>query len=108
MQTVQLKLENIRSIFETQQAGFRNLTDKHERPMEFVVPAPETLMGPGTMLFSPKHGKLFRSPSLSLLVLLMFILLHLMGILNSFFNPNKLKFSCNIMFKCYCTRQDSV
>ncbi|XP_073918787.1 proto-oncogene DBL isoform X3 [Castor canadensis] len=57
MQTVQLKLENIRSIFETQQAGFRNLTDKHERPMEFVVPAPETLMGPGTMLFSPKHGK---------------------------------------------------
>ncbi|OWJ99405.1 hypothetical protein Celaphus_00009567, partial [Cervus elaphus hippelaphus] len=29
MQTIQLKLENIRSIFENQQAGFRNLTDKH-------------------------------------------------------------------------------
>ncbi|KAB0407411.1 hypothetical protein E2I00_011326, partial [Balaenoptera physalus] len=29
IQTIQLKLENIRSIFENQQAGFRNLTDKH-------------------------------------------------------------------------------
>ncbi|TKC34846.1 hypothetical protein EI555_000568, partial [Monodon monoceros] len=29
MQTIQLKLENIRSLFENQQAGFRNLTDKH-------------------------------------------------------------------------------
>ncbi|XP_012665383.1 proto-oncogene DBL isoform X2 [Otolemur garnettii] len=57
MQTVQLKLENIRSIFENQQAGFRNLTDKHVRPIQFVVPTSENLMRSRTPFFSSKHGK---------------------------------------------------
>uniref|UniRef100_A0A8C6R5M9 Mcf.2 transforming sequence n=1 Tax=Nannospalax galili TaxID=1026970 RepID=A0A8C6R5M9_NANGA len=55
MQTVQLKLENIRSIFENQQAGFKNLKDdKHKRPIQFVVPTSENLMRPRTF-FSSKH-----------------------------------------------------
>ncbi|KAL2768089.1 proto-oncogene DBL isoform d [Daubentonia madagascariensis] len=57
MQTVQLKLENIRSIFESQQAGFRNLTDKHVRPIQFVVPTPENLIRSRAPFFSSKHGK---------------------------------------------------
>ncbi|XP_053436970.1 proto-oncogene DBL isoform X5 [Nycticebus coucang] len=55
MQTVQLKLENIRSIFENQQAGFRNLTDKHVRPIQFVVPTSENLIRSRTPFFSSKH-----------------------------------------------------
>ncbi|XP_077002941.1 proto-oncogene DBL isoform X3 [Tamandua tetradactyla] len=55
MQTIQLKLGNIRSIFENQQAGFRNLTDKHVRPMQFVVPGSENLIRARTTLFTPKH-----------------------------------------------------
>ncbi|VFV37010.1 proto-oncogene dbl-partial [Lynx pardinus] len=57
MQTVQLKLENIRSIFENQQAGFRNLTDKHVKPIQFVVPASDNLIRSGVPFLSPKHGK---------------------------------------------------
>ncbi|XP_069923054.1 proto-oncogene DBL isoform X5 [Oryctolagus cuniculus] len=57
MQTVQLKLENIRSIFENQQAGFRNLTDKHVRPIQFMVPASENLIRSRAPFFPPKHGK---------------------------------------------------
>ncbi|XP_072600733.1 proto-oncogene DBL isoform X6 [Vulpes vulpes] len=57
MQTVQLKLEHIRSVFENQQAGFRNLTDKHVKPVQFVVPASDNLIRSRTSLFSPKHGK---------------------------------------------------
>uniref|UniRef100_A0A9L0JEU6 MCF.2 cell line derived transforming sequence n=1 Tax=Equus asinus TaxID=9793 RepID=A0A9L0JEU6_EQUAS len=57
MQTVQLKLENIRSIFENQQAGFRNLTDKRVRPVQFVVPASDNLIRSRASFFSPKHGK---------------------------------------------------
>ncbi|XP_047572171.1 proto-oncogene DBL isoform X11 [Lutra lutra] len=56
MQTVQLKLEHIRSAFENQQAGFRNLTDKNVKPVEFVVPASDNLMR-SRASFSPKHGK---------------------------------------------------
>lgn len=55
MQTVQLKLENIRSIFENQQAGFRNLRDKHVRPMQFVVPSSENLIRSRAPFFSTKH-----------------------------------------------------
>nr|XP_051687552.1 proto-oncogene DBL isoform X6 [Oryctolagus cuniculus] len=55
MQTVQLKLENIRSIFENQQAGFRNLTDKHVRPIQFMVPASENLIRSRAPFFPPKH-----------------------------------------------------
>ncbi|KAM9180275.1 proto-oncogene DBL [Dugong dugon] len=55
MQTVQLKLENIRSIFESQQADFRNLTDRRVRPIQFVVSGTEHLMRSRVPLFSPKH-----------------------------------------------------
>ncbi|XP_011816429.1 PREDICTED: proto-oncogene DBL isoform X8 [Colobus angolensis palliatus] len=57
MKTIQLKLENIRSIFENQQAGFRNLVHKHVRPIQFVVPTPENLITSRTPLFSSKQGK---------------------------------------------------
>lgn len=58
MQTVQLKLENIRSIFENQQAGFRSPTDKNVRPIQFVVPASEDLIRSRAPCFSPNHGKI--------------------------------------------------
>ncbi|XP_010638813.1 proto-oncogene DBL isoform X3 [Fukomys damarensis] len=54
MQNVQLKLENIRSIFESQQAGFRNVRDKHVRPIQFMVPTPENVMPSRVQFFSPK------------------------------------------------------
>uniref|UniRef100_H0V197 MCF.2 cell line derived transforming sequence n=1 Tax=Cavia porcellus TaxID=10141 RepID=H0V197_CAVPO len=57
MQAVQLKLENIRSIFENQQAGFRNTADKHGRPIQFVMPTPENAIIPRAPFFSPKPGK---------------------------------------------------
>uniref|UniRef100_A0A8C6DCR0 MCF.2 cell line derived transforming sequence n=1 Tax=Moschus moschiferus TaxID=68415 RepID=A0A8C6DCR0_MOSMO len=57
MQTIQLKLENIRSIFENQQACFRNLTDKHVRPIPFVVPASDNLVRSRAPFFSPTQGK---------------------------------------------------
>ncbi|XP_064216930.1 proto-oncogene DBL isoform X5 [Aotus nancymaae] len=57
MKTIQLKLENIRSIFENQQAGFRNLEDKHVRPVQFVVPTSENLIRSRASFFSFKHGK---------------------------------------------------
>ncbi|XP_011739171.2 proto-oncogene DBL isoform X7 [Macaca nemestrina] len=55
MKTIQLKLENIRSIFENQQAGFRNLVHKHVRPIQFVVPTPENLITSRTPFFSSKQ-----------------------------------------------------
>uniref|UniRef100_A0A2K6MCE2 MCF.2 cell line derived transforming sequence n=1 Tax=Rhinopithecus bieti TaxID=61621 RepID=A0A2K6MCE2_RHIBE len=58
MKTIQLKLENIRSIFENQQAGFRNLVHKHVRPIQFVVPTPENLITSRTPFFSSKQGKM--------------------------------------------------
>ncbi|XP_005404621.1 PREDICTED: proto-oncogene DBL isoform X9 [Chinchilla lanigera] len=57
MQTVQLKLENIRSIIENQQAGVRKLTDKHVRPIQFVLPTAENLITSRLPFFSPKPGK---------------------------------------------------
>ena len=57
MQTIQLKLENIRSIFQNQQAGFRNLTDKHVRPIPFVVPASDNLVRSRAPFFSPTQGR---------------------------------------------------
>ncbi|XP_012582736.1 PREDICTED: proto-oncogene DBL isoform X6 [Condylura cristata] len=56
MQTVQVKLENIRSIFENQQAGFKNLAEKHMRPIKFVVPASNNLITSRTPFWSPKHA----------------------------------------------------
>lgn len=59
MQTVQFKLENIRSIFENQQAGFKKLKDKHVRPIQFVVPASNSMVRSQTPFFSPNPGKVF-------------------------------------------------
>ncbi|XP_050997877.1 proto-oncogene DBL [Acomys russatus] len=55
MQNVQLKLENIRSIFENQQAGSTNPNDAPKRPDQCVIPAPENMMLSQAMFFSPKH-----------------------------------------------------
>ncbi|XP_057615198.1 proto-oncogene DBL isoform X2 [Chionomys nivalis] len=57
MQTVQLKLESIRSIFENQQADSKNSKGRSESPVQFVIPAPENLMRSRAMFFSPKHVK---------------------------------------------------
>ncbi|XP_019509133.1 PREDICTED: proto-oncogene DBL isoform X6 [Hipposideros armiger] len=57
MQTVQFKLEHIRSIFENQQAGFRDLKNQHVRPIKFVVPASDKAIRPRAPFFSPKPGK---------------------------------------------------
>nr|XP_048313666.1 proto-oncogene DBL isoform X2 [Myodes glareolus] len=58
MQTVQLKLESIRSIFENQQADSKNSKNRSESPVQFVIPAPENLMRSRVpMFFSPKHVK---------------------------------------------------
>ncbi|KAM4818976.1 proto-oncogene DBL isoform 2-T2 [Thomomys bottae] len=50
MQTVQLKLENIRSMFENHQMGFVKQTQKHVRSIQFIVPGPENAS-------RSKHGK---------------------------------------------------
>ncbi|KAM7338260.1 hypothetical protein ACRRTK_001744 [Alexandromys fortis] len=55
MQTVQLKLESIRSIFENQQADSKNSKGRSESPVQFVIPAPENLMRSRAMFLSPKH-----------------------------------------------------
>ncbi|XP_007949919.1 proto-oncogene DBL [Orycteropus afer afer] len=55
MQTVQLKLENIRSVFESQQAAFKDLTEKRVRPIQFVVSGTEHLIRSRVPFFSPKH-----------------------------------------------------
>uniref|UniRef100_G1PHT2 MCF.2 cell line derived transforming sequence n=1 Tax=Myotis lucifugus TaxID=59463 RepID=G1PHT2_MYOLU len=57
IQTVQLKLESIRTVFENQQAGFKNLKYEHVRPIQFVVPASNKAIIPKAPLFSPKPGK---------------------------------------------------
>ncbi|XP_041910301.1 proto-oncogene DBL [Arvicola amphibius] len=57
IQTVQLKLESIRSIFENQQADSKNSKGRSESPVQFVIPAPENLMRSRAMFFSPKHVK---------------------------------------------------
>ncbi|XP_014384307.1 PREDICTED: proto-oncogene DBL [Myotis brandtii] len=57
IQTVQLKLESIRTVFENQQAGFKNLKYEHVRPIQFVVPASNKGIIPKAPLFSPKPGK---------------------------------------------------
>nr|KAF6435977.1 MCF.2 cell line derived transforming sequence [Rousettus aegyptiacus] len=57
LKTVQFKLENIRSIFENQQAGFKKLKDKHVRPIQFVVPASNSMVRSQTPFFSPNPVK---------------------------------------------------
>ncbi|XP_077165508.1 proto-oncogene DBL isoform X4 [Paroedura picta] len=55
IQTVQIKLENVRSMFENRQACFRKLADKQVRPVQLVAPRPENPLRSKSPLFSPKH-----------------------------------------------------
>ncbi|NWU59350.1 MCF2 protein, partial [Dromas ardeola] len=59
IQSVQVKLENVRSMFENRQACFKKLLDKHVRPVQLVAPRPENPPRSKSPLFSPKHGKMF-------------------------------------------------
>ncbi|XP_072482643.1 proto-oncogene DBL isoform X2 [Notamacropus eugenii] len=61
IQAVQVKLENIRSVFQNRQNCFRKLTNKHSRPVQPVVPQPESSGKSKSPLFSPKHGMDFNS-----------------------------------------------
>lgn len=57
MQTIQLKLESIRSIFENQQAGFKNLGDKCVRPIQLGASACNKVIQSKTSFILPKPGK---------------------------------------------------
>ncbi|ETE58344.1 Guanine nucleotide exchange factor DBS, partial [Ophiophagus hannah] len=61
VQMVQIKLENVRSMFENRQACFRKLADKQVRPVQLVAPRPECPARSKSPLFSPKHGVDFNS-----------------------------------------------
>ncbi|KAM6427091.1 proto-oncogene DBL isoform 3-T3 [Liasis olivaceus] len=62
IQMVQIKLENVRSMFENRQACFRKLADKQVRPVQLVAPRPECPPPRSkSPLFSPKHGVDFNS-----------------------------------------------
>ncbi|XP_070812626.1 LOW QUALITY PROTEIN: proto-oncogene DBL [Pituophis catenifer annectens] len=61
IQMVQIKLENVRSMFENRQACFRKLADKQVRPVQLVAPRPECPARSKSPLFSPKHGVDFNS-----------------------------------------------
>lgn len=56
MRSVQLKLGNMQSMLENQQGGFRKLTDKHVRPVQFVAPDSSNLIQSRAPRFSPQHG----------------------------------------------------
>ncbi|KFP00780.1 Proto-oncogene DBL, partial [Calypte anna] len=55
IQSVQVKLENVRSMFENRQSCFKRLLDKHVRPVQLVAPRPENPPRSKSPLFSPKH-----------------------------------------------------
>ncbi|KFO76180.1 Proto-oncogene DBL, partial [Cuculus canorus] len=55
IQSVQVKLENVRSMFENRQSCFKKLLDKHVRPVQLVAPRPENPPRSKSPLFSPKH-----------------------------------------------------
>ncbi|XP_016062710.1 PREDICTED: proto-oncogene DBL [Miniopterus natalensis] len=57
IQTVQLKLESIQTVFGSQQGGFKNLKDEHVRPIQFVLPASNKVIRSKTPFYSPKPGK---------------------------------------------------
>uniref|UniRef100_A0A8D0DY66 MCF.2 cell line derived transforming sequence n=1 Tax=Salvator merianae TaxID=96440 RepID=A0A8D0DY66_SALMN len=56
IQTVQIKLDNVRCMFKNRQACFRKLADKQVRPVQLVAPRPENPPRSKSPLFSPKHG----------------------------------------------------
>uniref|UniRef100_A0A8C6Z1B4 MCF.2 cell line derived transforming sequence n=1 Tax=Nothoprocta perdicaria TaxID=30464 RepID=A0A8C6Z1B4_NOTPE len=53
--SMQVKLENVRSMFENRQSCFKKLLDKHVRPVQLVAPRPENPPRSKSPLFSPKH-----------------------------------------------------
>uniref|UniRef100_A0A8C3NN51 MCF.2 cell line derived transforming sequence n=1 Tax=Cyanoderma ruficeps TaxID=181631 RepID=A0A8C3NN51_9PASS len=57
IQALQVKLENVRSMFGNRQSCFRKLLDKHVRPVQLVAPRPENPPRSKSPLFSPKHGE---------------------------------------------------
>ncbi|KAM7045521.1 LOW QUALITY PROTEIN: proto-oncogene DBL [Molossus nigricans] len=57
MHTVQLKLESIRSIFENQQAVFKNLKGEHVRPIQFTVPVSNKAIRSKASFFPPKPAR---------------------------------------------------
>ncbi|XP_055986158.1 proto-oncogene DBL isoform X2 [Sorex fumeus] len=58
MQSIQVKLESIRNIFETQQEDLKNTAEKQLTPIQFVVPASSnSLTKSRTTLFTPNHGQ---------------------------------------------------
>ncbi|XP_053518345.1 proto-oncogene DBL [Artibeus jamaicensis] len=57
MQTIQLKLESIRSIFENQQASFKNLEDKCVRPIQLGASACNKVIRSKASFILPKPGK---------------------------------------------------
>ncbi|XP_053846132.1 proto-oncogene DBL isoform X1 [Vidua macroura] len=61
IQSVQVKLDNVRSMFENRQSCFKKLLDKHVRPVQLVAPRPENPPRAKSPLFSPKHGVDFNS-----------------------------------------------
>ncbi|KFQ97159.1 Proto-oncogene DBL, partial [Nipponia nippon] len=56
IQSVHVKLENVRSMFENRQSCFKKLLDKHVRPVQLVAPRPENPPRAKSPLFSPKHA----------------------------------------------------
>ncbi|KFZ66238.1 Proto-oncogene DBL, partial [Antrostomus carolinensis] len=54
--SVQVKLDNVRSMFENRQSCFKKLLDKHVRPVQLVAPRPENSPRSKSPLFSPKHA----------------------------------------------------
>uniref|UniRef100_A0A8D0DXG8 MCF.2 cell line derived transforming sequence n=1 Tax=Salvator merianae TaxID=96440 RepID=A0A8D0DXG8_SALMN len=61
IQTVQIKLDNVRCMFKNRQACFRKLADKQVRPVQLVAPRPENPPRSKSPLFSPKHGNVFQA-----------------------------------------------
>ncbi|XP_029463633.1 proto-oncogene DBL isoform X1 [Rhinatrema bivittatum] len=61
IQAVNLKLANVRGMFEEQQTCLRKLADKQVRPVQLVAPRPENSPRSKSPLFSPKHGVDFNS-----------------------------------------------
>uniref|UniRef100_A0A8D0KSV2 MCF.2 cell line derived transforming sequence n=1 Tax=Strix occidentalis caurina TaxID=311401 RepID=A0A8D0KSV2_STROC len=55
LKVMQVKLENVRSMFENRQSCFKKLLDKHVRPVQLVAPRPENPPRSKSPLFSPKH-----------------------------------------------------
>ncbi|NXH63768.1 MCF2 protein, partial [Rhabdornis inornatus] len=75
VQSVQVKLENVHSLFQSRQSCFKKLLDKHVRPVQLVAPRPENPPRSKSPLFSPKHGNMLCSceiPGLSLPFLQLF------------------------------------